>query len=63
MPTYEYECVKCKDHFCITISFKEKVINLTCPKCKSKKVRKIWFAPTIIYNGNGFYTRDHPKEK
>lgn len=41
MPTYEYKCEKCNGKFSLTLSIsahdKEKV---TCPKCKSSKVRQ-----------------------
>jgi putative FmdB family regulatory protein len=41
MPTYEYKCEKCNRKFSLALSIsahdKEKV---TCPKCKSGKVRQ-----------------------
>ena len=41
MPIYEYQCAKCKKQFeVVTLSMSEKA-NAVCPKCKSKKTRKL----------------------
>lgn len=41
MPIYEFECDKCKKQFeVVTLSLSEKP-NAVCPKCKSKKTRKL----------------------
>lgn len=41
MPIYEFQCDKCKKQFeVVTLSMSEKP-KASCPKCKSKKARKI----------------------
>lgn len=62
MPTYEYTCKNCKKNFCISIPFSESLSLITpCPHCKSKKTKRLWFAPGIIYRGEGFYNKDKNK--
>jgi len=41
MPTYEYECQKCKKDFALiqSISAHDK-IDVSCPKCKSTNVKQ-----------------------
>ncbi|MCX5844885.1 MAG: zinc ribbon domain-containing protein [Deltaproteobacteria bacterium] len=42
MPTYEYLCKACKKEFSLIQSFSEhEKGNVTCPKCKSKKVKQL----------------------
>ena len=59
MPTYEYECQKCGHVF-------EKFHGIsdpppkTCPKCKSRRVkRKIGAGAGILFKGSGFYQTDY----
>ncbi|HDQ03857.1 MAG TPA: zinc ribbon domain-containing protein [Deltaproteobacteria bacterium] len=41
MPIYEFQCDKCRKQFeVLTISMSEKP-KAVCPKCKSKKTRKL----------------------
>ncbi len=41
MPTYEYLCGKCKEEFTLIMSLREyETGKVTCPKCKSKKVKQ-----------------------
>jgi putative FmdB family regulatory protein len=41
MPTYEYLCEDCKKEFSLILSFSEHDKGkVTCPKCKSKKVKQ-----------------------
>lgn len=51
MPIFEYQCQKCQD------AFEELVMNsktkVCCPKCGSKKVKKLMSAPTAIDAGKG----------
>ena len=44
MPTYEYECKKCKKVFTVdmTISDYEKRKSIKCPKCSSTSVKRIF---------------------
>jgi len=57
MPSYDYECKKCK--YSITIIKKISEPELTeCPKCESKTDFEQVFksAPKVIYNGAWFST-------
>ena len=41
MPTYEYECLACKKKFTLIKSISEhEKDKVTCPKCKSTKVKQ-----------------------
>jgi len=41
MPTYEYRCEKCGEHFEITCRMDEREALAKCPKCKAKKVTSV----------------------
>jgi len=44
MPIYEYKCDKCENEFeVVTLSMNEKAAA-NCPKCKSRKTRKMMSA-------------------
>ena len=66
MPTYEYECTKCKKGFEIFQSMKDDALT-TCPKelCRQKtwgrgKVcRKLGTGAGLIFKGSGFYITDY----
>lgn len=61
MPTYEYECLSCKDKF-------EKFQNMTeeplkvCPSCGGKLRRLIGTGAGIIFKGRGFYQTDYKRQ-
>jgi putative FmdB family regulatory protein len=41
MPTYEYECRDCNKKFSLILSISEhETTKVSCPKCKSKKVKQ-----------------------
>lgn len=42
MPIYEYFCQDCQNRFEKLIFSTEEEKNINCPKCKSKKVRRIF---------------------
>ena len=58
MPTYEYECQKCKHVF-------EKFQSMTaerlkfCPKCHGRVKRLLGTGAGIIFKGSGFYSTDY----
>ncbi len=54
MPTFDFECLKCKNVFEFQRPFGSKE-NPPCPACKSKKTQKIFSAPTIVFKGDGWY--------
>jgi putative FmdB family regulatory protein len=66
MPTYEYECAKCKKSFELVQSMKDDALK-TCPKdrCRMKTwgkgavKRKIGAGAGLIFKGSGFYITDY----
>lgn len=60
MPTYEYQCEKCKNKFEIVQSMTA-VLLKSCPKCKGKVRRLIGSGAGIIFKGSGFYATDYRK--
>ena len=69
MPTYEYECDKCKGTFECVQSMKDDALK-TCPKelCTMKKwgkgkVRRLMGTGAgLIFKGSGFYITDYRSE-
>ena len=69
MPTYEYECTKCKKTFEAFQSMKDEAYK-TCPKekCCMKswgrgKVKRLLGAGAgLIFKGSGFYITDYRSE-
>jgi putative FmdB family regulatory protein len=59
MPTYEYECLECKNRFEVFQSMKDEPVQ-TCSKCNGK-VRKLFGTTGIIFKGSGFYVNDYKK--
>jgi putative FmdB family regulatory protein len=66
MPTYEYECAKCKKEFEIFQSMKDDALKV-CPKekCRMKTwgkgqvKRKLGVGAGFIFKGSGFYITDY----
>jgi putative FmdB family regulatory protein len=69
MPTYEYECAKCKKSFELVQSMKDDALK-TCPReqCRQKTwgkgpvKRKIGAGAGLIFKGSGFYITDYRSE-
>ena len=69
MPTYEYECAKCKKSFELVQSMNDNALK-TCPKTlcrqktwgKGKVKRKIGAGAGLIFKGSGFYITDYRSE-
>lgn len=69
MPTYEYQCEKCKKTFDFFQSMKDDAVK-TCPKerCRMKtwgkgKVRRLLGTGAgLIFKGSGFYITDYRSE-
>ena len=63
MPTYEYECQKCKKTFDIFQSMKDEPLK-TCPdkKCRGKVKRLLGTGAGLIFKGSGFYITDYRSE-
>ncbi|MGB3340556.1 MAG: zinc ribbon domain-containing protein [bacterium] len=60
MPTYEYECTKCKYVFEEFQKITDKPL-LRCPKCRGKLRRLISGGVGFIFKGSGFYATDYKK--
>jgi putative FmdB family regulatory protein len=59
MPTYEYHCDACENHFDEFQGINEPALK-KCPKCKKQKLRRIFGAgAAIIFKGSGFYETDY----
>src|SRR5260221_7500316 len=66
MPTYEYQCEKCKETFEIFQSMKDDALQV-CPKEKCRmetweqgKVKRLLGAGAgLIFKGSGFYITDY----
>ncbi len=69
MPTYDYECLKCKKTFEVFQSMKDAALT-TCPKdlCQQKKWGKgkvercLGTGAGLIFKGSGFYITDYRSE-
>jgi putative FmdB family regulatory protein len=69
MPTYEYECAKCKKTFECVQSMKDDALS-SCPKdkCRQKtwgkgKVKRLLGGGAgLIFKGSGFYITDYRSE-
>src|ERR1044072_296360 len=69
MPTYEYQCEKCKKSFEIFQSMKDPALT-TCPKeqCRQKTwgkgrvKRQLGTGAGLIFKGSGFYITDYRSE-
>lgn len=59
MPTYEYECNACGDHFDIFQKMSDPPLK-KCPKC-GEKVRKVVTGFAVSFKGSGFYVNDTPR--
>lgn len=56
MPTYSYRCTECENAFDIQQSFTEDALT-ECPSCGGK-LRKLFNAVGVTFNGSGFYRTD-----
>jgi putative FmdB family regulatory protein len=61
MPTYEYECTKCKHNFEAFQQMTAKALE-ECPKCGGKVKKLISSGAGIIFKGSGFYATDYRKK-
>ncbi len=58
MPTYEYECDKCKHKFDAFQSMTAKHLK-KCPECGGKVTRLLGTGSGVIFKGSGFYQTDY----
>jgi len=60
MPTYDYECTKCRYAFEKSQKMTDKPLS-RCPKCQGKVKRLIGSGSGFIFKGSGFYATDYKK--
>jgi putative FmdB family regulatory protein len=56
LPTYSYKCTECGTAFDIQQSFTDDSLTV-CPNCEGK-LRKVFNAIGVTFNGSGFYRTD-----
>jgi putative FmdB family regulatory protein len=56
MPTYSYRCTECDHAFDIQQAFTDDSLT-ECPTC-SGRLRKLFSAVGVTFNGSGFYRTD-----
>ncbi|MCU1481180.1 MAG: FmdB family transcriptional regulator [Subtercola sp.] len=56
MPTYSYRCTECDNAFDIQQAFTDDSLT-ECPVCGGK-LRKVFGAVGVTFNGSGFYRND-----
>ena len=61
MPTYEYECAKCKHRFEEFQRISDKPLAM-CPRCGGVLNRVISGGAGLIFKGSGFYVTDYKKK-
>lgn len=61
MPTYEYECTKCKETFEMFQKINDPAPK-GCPRCGGKVRRLISGGCGLIFKGSGFYITDYKKK-
>ena len=61
MPTYEYECEKCKERFDMFQKMSDEPVT-ACPKCGGPVYRLLGGGSGIIFKGTGFYETDYKKK-
>jgi len=57
MPTYEYECTKCSNHFEVFQAMTDEPVK-KCPQCGKAVRRLILGGAGVIFKGSGFYVTD-----
>ena len=58
MPTYEYQCQKCKRRHEASQSITAKPLT-KCPKCGGRLQRLISSGSGFLFKGSGFYITDY----
>jgi putative FmdB family regulatory protein len=60
MPTYEYECRKCRERV-ETFQKMSDAPLVECPKCGGE-LKRVFFPIPVHYKGSGFHTTDYAKK-
>ncbi len=58
MPTYEYQCQRCKKRHEASQSIIAKPLT-TCPKCRGRLKRLLGSGSGFLFKGSGFYITDY----
>ena len=58
MPTYQYLCKKCTKSFTQVESFNGNR-KIKCKYCKKKTAIRQFSPPTVLYRGDGWYSKPH----
>ena len=58
MPTYEYECQKCRKRHEAFQAITAKPLT-TCPKCRGRLKRLMGSGSGFLFKGGGFYITDY----
>jgi putative FmdB family regulatory protein len=56
MPMYDYACGACGHRFEVRQSMKDDALT-ECPECPGA-IRRVIYAPAIVFKGSGFYKTD-----
>jgi putative FmdB family regulatory protein len=59
VPTYEYRCADCANHYETREGF-DAPSTQACPRCGGR-AKRVLFAPPIVFKGSGFYVTDSRK--
>lgn len=57
MPTYVYACRDCDERLEVVQKMSDDPLK-DCPQCHGS-LRRVLFAPAVVYKGSGFYTTDY----
>jgi putative FmdB family regulatory protein len=55
MPIYEYACEKCESEFEVEQRITDSPVK-SCPRCKSKKVKRLISRTSFVLKGGGWYS-------
>ena len=55
MPVYEYACGKCDHEFEVEQRISDDPVK-TCPKCRSRKVKRLISRTSFVLKGSGWYS-------
>jgi putative FmdB family regulatory protein len=55
MPIYEYACEKCESEFEVEQRITDGPVK-SCPRCKSKKVKRLISRTSFVLKGGGWYS-------
>ena len=61
MPTYEYACDKCDHEFEVEQRITDDPVK-SCPKCRSRKVKRLISQTSFVLKGGGWYETDFKKD-